>query len=589
MRDIEFMLYEWLNVDELVRWPRYSEHSRDNFDEFLNVAHQVAERYFADHNSRADREPPRLEGGRVRILPEVESALMAFAAAGLTSATMDTALGGVQMPHVIHRACFAWMQGANISTAGYALLSIAGANLILSHGSADQIDLYVRPMALGRFFATMCLSEPQAGSSLGDVTTLASPDAHGNYRIRGTKMWISGGDHEMGENIVHLVLARTPGSPPGTKGLSLFIVPKYLVTGTGERGQRNDVVLAGLNHKMGNRGTVNAVLAFGDGAHEPLGSGGAIGYLIGAENSGLTYMFRMMNEARIGVGAGAAALGYTSYLHALDYAKTRPQGRLPGSKNAALAQVPIIRHPDVRRMLMASKAYVEGALGLVLLTARLFDESVAAPDEARRTAASRLLGVLTPVVKSWPAQWCLAANDHAIQVHGGYGYTIDYPLEQFYRDNRLNAIHEGTNGIQALDLLGRKVVEDEGAGLACLVAAIRATTSSAPAGQFGDWARQLDDAIGRVETVTQKLWRDGDAARALAAASIYLEAFGHIVIAWIWLQQAMAAGATAGPFYDGKRAAARYFFVYELPRAMTQLDSMEDARDLFLSLDHDIL
>jgi len=215
------MLYEWLNVDELARWPRYSEHSREGFDEFLNVARQVAERYFADHNSRADREPPRLEGGRVRILPEVESALKAFAAAGLTSATMDNALGGVQLPQVIHRACFAWMQGANISTAGYALLSIAGANLILSQGSADQIDRYVRPLAQGRFFATMCLSEPQAGSSLGDVTTLASPDAHGNYRIRGTKMWISGGDHEMGENIVHLVLARTPGSPPGTKGLSL--------------------------------------------------------------------------------------------------------------------------------------------------------------------------------------------------------------------------------------------------------------------------------------------------------------------------------------------------------------------------------
>ena len=392
----------------------------------------------------------------------------------------------------------------------------------------------------------------------------------------------------MGENIVHLVLARTPGSPPGTKGLSLFIVPKYLVTETGERGQRNDVVLAGLNHKMGNRGTVNAVLAFGDGAHEPLGSGGAIGYLIGAENSGLTYMFHMMNEARIGVGAGAAALGYTSYLHALDYAKTRPQGRLPGAKNAGLPPVPIIRHPDVRRMLLASKAYVEGALGLVLLTARLFDESVAAPDEARRTAAARLLGVLTPVVKSWPAQWCLAANDYAIQVHGGYGYTIDYPLEQFYRDNRLNAIHEGTNGIQALDLLGRKVVADEGAGLACLVAAIHATTSSAPVGQFGDWARQLDDAIGRVEIVTQKLWRDDAAARALAAASIYLEAFGHVVIAWIWLQQAMSAGVTPGPFYDGKRTAAKYFFAHELPRAMTQLDSTEDASDLFLSLDHDI-
>jgi alkylation response protein AidB-like acyl-CoA dehydrogenase len=589
MRDIEFMLYEWLNVEELTRWPSYADHSRDGFDAFLHVAGQIAERDFADHNARADREPPRIEDGRVRMLPEVESALRAFAEAGLASATMDHGLGGVRMPQVIHRACFAWMQAANISTAGYALLSMAAANLILAHGSADQIDTYARPLAEGRFFGTMCLSEPQAGSSLGDISTLATRDADGGYRIRGTKMWISAGDHEMGENIVHLVLARTPGAPPGAKGLSLFIVPKYLVTGNGERGQRNDVVLAGLNHKMGNRGTVNAVLAFGDAVHEPLGSGGAIGYLVGEENSGLGYMFHMMNEARIGVGAGATALGYTAYLHALDYAEGRAQGRLTGAKDARLAQVPIIRHPDVRRMLMASKAYVEGALGLVLLAARLSDESVAAPDEARRAAASRLLDVLTPVVKSWPAQWCLAANDLAIQVHGGYGYTIDYPVEQFYRDNRLNAIHEGTNGIQALDLLGRKVVEDEGAGLACLVAAIRATTSSAAGGRFADWARRLDDAIGRVETVTRKLWQDGDAARALAAASIYLEAFGHVVIAWIWLQQALAAGTTAGPFYDGKRAAARYFFSCELPRVTTQLDSLGDAGDMFLSLDHDIL
>jgi alkylation response protein AidB-like acyl-CoA dehydrogenase len=296
------------------------------------------------------------------------------------------------------------------------------------------------------------------------------------------------------------VLARVAGAPPGVKGLSLFIVPKYLVGPDGTIGERNGVTLAGLNHKMGYRGTTNAVLNFDD----------AVGYLVGEQGRGLAYMFHMMNEARIGVGAGAVALGYTGYLHAVAYARERRQGRPVDDKDPAAPQVPIVRHPDVRRMLLASKSYVEGGLALVLYAARLLDEET--------EEGERLLDVLTPIVKAWPAQWCRLANDHAIQIHGGYGYTREYPVEQFYRDNRLNSIHEGTDGIQALDLLGRKVTMQGGAGLALLVRTIKATTGRAPADLAGP-AGQLDEACDRLLATTAKLWADADPTTALANAT----------------------------------------------------------------------
>jgi alkylation response protein AidB-like acyl-CoA dehydrogenase len=435
-------------------------------------------------------------------------------------------------------------------------------------------------MVEGRFTGTMCLSEPQAGSSLSDVTTRAVPSADGTYRLRGSKMWISGGDHELSETIVHLVLARVAGAPPGVKGLSLFIVPKHLVGPHGVIGERNDVALAGPNHKMGFRGTTNAVLAFGDGRYAPRGAAGAIGYLVGDEGQGLAYMFHMMNEARIGVGAGAVALGYTGYLHALDYARERRQGRPLADKDPAAPPVPIVRHPDVRRMLLASKAYVEGGLALVLYAASLLDEQ----ETAGSAEARLLLDVLTPIVKAWPSQWCLKANDHAIQVHGGYGYTREYPVEQFYRDNRLNPIHEGTDGIQALDLLGRKVTVNDGAGLVLLACRIRATVDRTPA-ELAWMADRLDAACRRLLDVTQKLWSDADPNRALANATAYLDAAGHIVIAWMWLEQAIAAAGKQDAFYDGKRLAARYFFIHELPRTTAWLDLLESLDTLLVDLD----
>lgn len=587
-RDLQFLLYEWLDVEELTTRPRFAEHSREVFDAVLELAEQLAVRDFAPHNGTSDANEPQFDGERVHVIPEVAEALKAFAESGLIGGAMDASIGGGQLPNVIHRACFTWLQAANTATAGYPMLSMANANLLRDYATPEQIDQFVRPIVDGRFFGTMCLSEPQAGSSLADVATRATPVGAGTYRLFGSKMWISGGDHELSENIIHLVLARVVGAPAGVKGLSLFIVPRFLVNRDGTLGDRNDVVLAGLNHKMGFRGTVNTMLNFGEGKYRPLGEPGAIGYLIGDENRGLEYMFHMMNEARVVVGAGAVALGYTGYLHALDYARNRPQGRLPGQKDPTSPQTPIVNHADVRRMLLSAKSYVEGGLGLVLYAARLLDELATAeqPEEAARLEL--LLDVLTPIVKAWPSQWCLKANDLAIQVHGGYGYSREYPVEQFYRDNRLNAIHEGTDGIQAIDLLGRKVVIHDGAGLRLLVETITATIDGAPA-PLCSMAEQLRIALDRIVSVTEKLWSDGDSARALANATLYADAVGHTVVAWIWLAQMSAADGGQGPFYEGKRAAGRYFFTYELPRIGPMLDLLEERDTLFLDISTDCL
>ncbi|NMO53315.1 acyl-CoA dehydrogenase [Actinoplanes sp. TBRC 11911] len=558
-RDLDFLLYEWLDVTALTERDRFAEHSRETFDAFLDVSAQIAERDFAPHNRRNDLEEPTFDGVRVDTVPEVAAALKVFNETGLPASTMDASVGGLQLPHVVARACFAWFQAANIGTASYAMLTMANASLLLRYGTPEQIETYAKPMLDGRFTGTMCLSEPQAGSSLSDVLTRATPRGDGTYRITGSKMWISGGDHELSETIVHLVLARAAGAPAGVKGLSLFIVPKHHVAADGTVTGRNGVVLAGLNHKMGFRGTTNAVLSFED----------ASGYLVGEEGRGLAYMFHMMNEARIGVGAGAVALGYTGYLHALSYARERTQGRPVADKDPSAPAVPLIRHPDVRRMLLASKAYVEGGLALVLYAAKLLDEPSPEND--------LLLDVLTPIVKAWPSQWCRLANDHAIQIYGGYGYTREYPVEQFYRDNRLNSIHEGTDGIQGLDLLGRKVVMSEGAGLRLLLSRIRADAKSSPA---------VLDACDRLEAVTARLWESGSPTVALANSTAYLEAAGHLVIAWMWVSQlsAVPAGSTEA-FYEGKRLAARYFLTHELPRIGPLLDLLESRDTLLADLD----
>ncbi|MFL6088558.1 MAG: acyl-CoA dehydrogenase [Aeromicrobium sp.] len=573
-RNLDFVLNEWLDTEALTRRPRYSEHSRESFDALLELCERLATDHFATHFRASDENEPTFDGEKVTIIPEVGEALRRYARADLFALSADAEHGGMQVPATISAACALWFAAANPATAGYALLTEANAALLLAHASEDLIDTFVPPMLEGRWFGTMALSEPHAGSSLADITTRAMPQPDGSFRIHGSKMWISGGDHDLSENIIHLVLAKLPDAPAGTKGISLFLVPKFLVNADGSLGERNDVVLAGINHKLGARGTVNTAPVFGGGAHRPGGKPGAVGYLVGEPHRGLACMFHMMNAARLGIGAAATGIASAAYLKSLEYAKERPQGRSVGASDPTSPQVPIIEHTDVRRMLLAQKAYVEGAMGLTLYCARLLDDEKTADTEAARAEASSLLKVLTPIAKSWPSQWGQESTSLAIQVLGGAGYTRDYDIEQHWRDQRLNPIHEGTHGIQALDLLGRKVMGDPQSGLADVVRRMQETADAAAAsgGDLGDYADALKAQIDRIVAVTFTLAELDGHDRALANATVYLEALGHLVVAWIWLQQLLAASGKSGDFYDGKRQAGAYFFRWELPKVTPMLD-----------------
>ncbi|MFZ0500930.1 MAG: acyl-CoA dehydrogenase [Steroidobacteraceae bacterium] len=590
-RDLEFVLYEWLRIERLTSRPRFAAHSRETFDAALDLYEALARERFAPHNKANDCEEPRLLDGKVVVNAQIAPALKAFCDAGLMAATQDESLGGMQLPYAVERAGMAYMFAANPGSIAYAFLSMANANLLLTHGSPAQIESYAQPILRGRFCGTMCLSEPQAGSSLADVKTRAMREDDGTYRLFGSKMWISGGDHELSENIVHLVLAKVPGQDgelgAGVEGLSLFIVPKVLLDCDDNRAEPNDVSVIGLNHKMGFRGTSNCALNFGDGRHRPRGRSGAIGFLLGAPGEGLAYMFHMMNEARIGIGIAAAAMGYTGYLHALSYARTRRQGRVAGDRSAH-SPVPIVRHTDVRRMLLAQKTYVEGALALTLFSALLYDDKISAEHAGERDEAGALLDLLTPISKSWPSQWALVANDLAIQVFGGYGYARDSGVEQFYRDNRLNSIHEGTAGIQALDLLGRKVRLLSDTALVRLGQLIDdAVQQALDDAELREYGSVLGEKWERLCRLTAALSRIEAPELRMANATAYLDAFGHIVVAWIWLTQAARArdallavtSESEQAFYRGKLHACRYFYRWEMPRVdswMKVLDPVDD-------------
>ncbi|MCI0749707.1 MAG: acyl-CoA dehydrogenase [Nevskiales bacterium] len=587
-RDFDFLLYEFLDVSGLTKFARYATHDRSTFDSVLDAAHTLAEEKFQPHAAKLDANEPHFDGERVHILPEVKEALEAFNEGGFLAAAFDADCGGLQLPYTVSCATQAIFSAANAGTAAYPFLTAAAANLLRAHGSKEQQERYMKPMLTGRYFGTMCLSEPQAGSSLGDIKTRATPQPDGTYHLQGNKMWISGGEHDLSENIIHLVLARLDGAPPGVKGISLFLVPRYRVNPDGTRGVRNGVRLAGLNHKMGYRGTVNCALNFGE--KEP-----CVGTLVGKPNQGLACMFHMMNEARIGVGLGAAMSGYAGYLFSLDYAKQRPQGRPAGNKNPESRPVMIIEHADVRRMLLQQKSYVEGAVALCLYCARLVDEERVAEDPKQREDLHLLLEILTPVAKAWPSEFGLEANKLAIQVLGGYGYTRDYPVERFYRDNRLNPIHEGTNGIQALDLLGRKVSLQNGAALRLLLTRLSETVTRAAADpELAEYAKALGAAMDVVKGTTQALLQvaqRNETERFLANAHLYLEMFGHLVMAWIWLQQALAARAGLAHaqaadrnFYLGKLRACQYFFRYELPKAHRQAELLVKMDDTCLHM-----
>ncbi|WP_122430262.1 acyl-CoA dehydrogenase [Pseudomonas viridiflava] len=590
-RNLAFELYEVLDAEALIRHERFAEHSRETFDAAIGTARTIAEKFFAPHNRKADENEPRYENGAAVLIPEVKPAVDAFLEAGFLNAARDFEAGGMQLPTLLSQACFAHFQAANAGTTAYPFLTMGAANLIESFGSDEQQQRFLQPMIEGRFFGTMALTEPHAGSSLSDIRTRAEPAADGSYRLRGNKIFISGGDHNLSENIVHMVLAKLPDAPGGVKGISLFIVPKFLVNDDGSLGKRNDVLLAGLFHKMGWKGTTSTALNFGDNDE-------CVGYLVGKPHQGLSYMFQMMNEARIGVGMGAVMLGYAGYLYSLDYARERPQGRLPDNKSPDSAPVSIIQHTDVRRMLLTQKAYVEGAFDLGLYAARLFDDAQTGETEQIRQQAHELLDLLTPIVKSWPSEFCLKANELAIQILGGHGYTREYPVEQHYRDNRLNPIHEGTHGIQSLDLLGRKLAQNGGAGLKQLVRLIADTAQRASTHSQLDHLRQpLEQLVTALQSVTVGLLTDlaqGKVNVALANSALYLKAFGHTVIGWRWLEQAIRAeeGLSRGnaadlDFYKGKLQAARYFLTWEVPACHHELAILQARDDVCLSMQNE--
>jgi alkylation response protein AidB-like acyl-CoA dehydrogenase len=598
MRDtIDFLLHDWLHVDALLDRPRFADHTRDTIGQVLDTCERIARAKFAPFNRVADVEEPRFDGEKVILPASSHAAAQAYVESGMLAAAQDYEIGGMQLPCVVEMAANTFFSKAGIAIGGGGLLTSGNANLLMAHGTPQQKEVFAKNEFAGRWFGTMCLSEPQAGSSLSDISTRAVPDGGDfehdplgpRYRLRGNKMWISNGEHELTENIVHLVLAKIPGLDgklvPGTKGISLFIVPKKLVSEQAElTGERNDVALAGLNHKLGYRGIPNTLLNFGEGKFPVRGAPGAIGYRVGAPGEGLRCMFHMMNEARIAIGLGAAMLGHAGYEASLQYARDRAQGRPvgPAGKDAAKPPVRIVEHADVKRMLLAQKAYAEGALALCLYCARLVDEQhTGAPDAARE--AAMLLEVLTPIVKSWPSEWCLEANSLAIQVHGGYGYTRDFPVEQYWRDNRLNMIHEGTHGIQAQDLLGRKVVMEGGAGLKLLGARISATIACAASDDgLSAHAQGLRTAWQAVLSATQAAWSTGAPDDALTNAMPYMQAFGHTVLAWVWLEVALAAGgvreAGRADAMAGKRHAMHYFYAYELPKVTAWL-AVVQARD----------
>lgn len=584
-RDLQFQLFEVLDTARLPERPRFAEHSREVYQDILNVAYGVAEKYFANHARAADVNEPHIEGGKVKLLPEAKQALEAFRDAGFFSAHHDEALGGLQLPWVVMQAVQAHFQAANPGTSSYSFLTIGNANLQRVFASPEQQEKYMRPLLEGRWFGTMALSEPQAGSGLADITTTATPREDGTYSITGTKMWISGGEHELSENIVHLVLARIKGAPAGVRGISLFLVPRYRIdadgrVGQGEAKQSNHVVLAGLNHKMGHRGTTNTLLNFGEG-------GETIGELVGEPGRGLAQMFHMMNEARIGVGMGAVMSGYAGYLASLEYARDRRQGRPASNRDPQAEPVPIIEHADVRRMLLRQKVFVEGGLSLALYAASLVDDLNTGPEDGRADTAL-LLDLLTPIAKSWPSKYSQEALSDAIQVMGGAGYTRDTPVEMYYRDNRLNPIHEGTEGIQGNDLLGRKLTQASGRGLQVLLARMEADLQAAGGHEeLADIRAGLQEAIRQSTAALQSLLRRAPELGPdlfLANANAALDMVGHTVVGWMWLRQANAA-ARALPqargsdpdFYRGKLHAARFFARYELPKVRTWAELLASA------------
>ncbi|MCP9235102.1 acyl-CoA dehydrogenase [Lewinella sp. JB7] len=566
LRNLRFMLHEVLDLSELRASERFRDFDQEAIDFSLDAAKQLADQYLWPAYREMDREKAYFADGEVHVLPAVGEGMRALGESGWLSAAWGFEHQGQQMPLTVHNSGSLIFQSANGNLAAYGFLTTGAANLIREFGSEELKQTYLEPMASGRWQGTMALTEPQAGSSLSDITSYYEEQPDGSYHIYGQKIYISGGDHTGVDNVVHLLLARQKDGPAGVRGVSLFVVPKYLPEPNGEL-RDNNVTTAGIYGKMGQRGYVAAHLMYGE-------QGPTRGFLVGEEFNGLKNMFLMMNEARIGTGMMAAGSASAAYYASLTYARERPQGRHPGNKDVNAPQVPIIEHADVRRMLLFQKSVVEGGVAL-LLQCSLYEDT----HRVKRDDRSRLLlELLTPIAKSFPSEYGNEAVSLGMQVLGGAGYTDDFPLEQIFRDIRVNSIYEGTTTIHGLDLLGRKVMLAEGRAVSLLAEEIQQSLHEAGGDER---TRVLADALATGLTEMQQvlnhlltLARKEEPRVFLADATVFLEYFGLHVIGWMWLKQANAAvralptaeGAEENHFYRSKLVTARFYFNYVFTR-----------------------
>jgi alkylation response protein AidB-like acyl-CoA dehydrogenase len=569
-RDLQFNLYELLNVEQLTQYAYYQDHDRESFEMVLAAAEQIADKMLHPLLTEMDRKEPQLIEGKIRVHEGMKAITKRFGEDGWINATFSYEEGGQQVPATVHNAAAFIFQAANYSASVYPFLTTGAANLIRSFGSPKLIETYTPLMYNGRWQGTMALTEPNAGSSLSDISTTAEPtEEEGVYKIQGQKIFISCGDHDACENVIHLLLAKIKGGPVGTKGISLFVVPQKRITDNGL--SDNDVTTAGVYHKMGYKGAPIAHLMFGS-------NDDCRGYLVGEPHKGLSYMFQMMNEARVGVGTNAAAIGTAAYHASLAYAKERPQGRPIAAKDPTQPQTLIINHADVKRMLLFQKSVVEGSLSLLLQCGLWADLAHVAEGETKERA-ELLLDLLTPIAKSYPSEMCCQTTSAAVQILGGAGYTTDFPLEQYYREARIHPIHEGTTGIHGLDLLGRKITLKGGKGVQFLMQEIQQTINESKNSTLIGLGEPLEKALERVQKVTGHLLTlaPQNAEVFLADATLYLEFFGIVTIAWQWLKQAIQAQEALAQtvsesdrnFYQGKMATAHYFFEYELVKTIS--------------------
>jgi len=587
-RNLRFLLYEVNNVESLLKYPRFADHSREVFDMILDTAMRMGKDLFKPLFEEMDRKAPEYVNGEVKVHPKVREILRAAGDGGWIASTFPYDLGGQQLPFTIGVMLPTAIFGAaNYSAAVYHGLTHGAAGLIASYGTQEMKDAYLPKMIAGEWQGTMALTEPQAGSSLTDLTTTATPTDQDYYKIKGQKLFISAGDHDGADNVIHLALVRLKDAPAGIKGISLFIIPKQRLKDDGSL-EPNDVNCAGIYHKLGYRGSPITQLAFGE-------NDDCRGWLVGEANKGLAYMFQMMNGARIDVGLAAAVISSAAYYASLEYAKERPQGRRLTSKDPLSPQIPIIEHADIRRMLLFQKAVVEGSLSL-LFQCGIYEDLEHVTEGEERENYNLLLELLTPVAKTYPSEMGILSCSAGLQILGGYGFCEEFPLEQLYRDVRIHPIHEGTTGIQGMDLLGRKMMMKKGKAAQLYLAEVRKAIKDAQGDEeLKPFADKLTEAVALLEKVTMHQF--GVAAKEgpemfLADATVYLEFFGIIAIAWQWLRQAAVAkkalshvpGEADTNFYQGKLAAFRYFFGYELPKIQGLSDRLLNSDGLTVKM-----